>query len=64
MRALENTRMPFLSKYIIVEVLSLFLCFKSNSRLTPEIESLQFCPDFKSSSQPYFNIFFDDSCHL
>ena len=55
---------PFLAKCIIVDVLPLFLFFTCNSSLPPEIGFLKFCRAFRSSWQPYFNKFLDDSCHL
>ena len=60
----EKTHTPFLAKGFIVEVLLLFLCFKGDSNLPPEIFFLQFCLAFKSSSLPSLNIFVDESYHL
>ena len=60
----EKTHTPFLAKGIIVNVLPLFMCFKGESNLPPEICFLQICLAFKSSSLPSLNIFVDESSHL
>ena len=60
----EKTHMHFLAKGIIYEVLPLFLCFKGDSKLPPEIFFLQFCLAFKASSLPSLNIFVDERYHL
>ena len=59
-----KTHTPFLAKGIIVEVLPLFLCFKGDSNLPPEICFLQFCLAFKYFSLPPLSIFLDESYHL
>ena len=60
----ENTHTPSLGRGLIVEVLPIFMCFKGDSNLLPEICFLQFCLAFKSSSLPSLNIFVDESYHL
>ena len=60
----EKTHTPFLGKGITVDVLLLFMCFKGDSNLPPEICFLQFCLAFKSSSLPFLNLFVDESYHL
>ena len=60
----EKTHTPFLAKAIIVDVLPLFMCFKGDSYLPPEICFLQFGLPFKSSSLPPLSIFVDESYHL
>ena len=60
----EKTHMLFLAKCIIVHVFPLFMCFKDNSYLPPEICFLQFCLAFKYCSLPPLGIFLDESYHL
>ena len=60
----EKTHTPFLDKDLTVHVLPLFMCFKGDSNLPPEICFLQFCLAFKSSLLPSLNIFVDESYHL
>ena len=57
-----KTRTPFLGNCVIVEVRPLFMCFKGDSNLPGETCLLRFCLGFNSSSLPYLNIFFDESC--
>ena len=57
----EKTYTPFLAKGITVDVLPLFMCFKGDSKLPPEICFLQFCLAFKCFSLPSLNLFVDES---
>ena len=60
----EKTHTPFPANCIIVDVLPLFMCFKGESNLPPEVCFLQFCLAFKSSWLPCLKIFLDESYHL
>ena len=55
----EKTHTPVLAKGLTVDVLPLFMGFKGDSNLPPEICFLQFCLAFKSSSLPSLNLFVD-----
>ena len=60
----EKTHTPVLVKCIIVDVVMLFLCFKSDSNVPLEICFVQFCLIFKSASWPSLNRFLEESCPL
>ena len=60
----EKTHTPFWDKCTVFDVLKLFMCFRGDSYLPPEISFLQFSLALKSSSLPSFNIFLDESYHL
>ena len=55
---------PFLPKGITVDVLPLFMCFKGDLNVPPEICFLQFCLAFKCSSLPSLNLIVDETYHL